>query len=87
MNSGKDKLYFISKNDRQIVFEVDLRSIELKTYERKCKYSKNVDLTIIDNQLYVLNKDGWIQIHDVTKIPKYKMPKKKKIAAKQLNQS
>lgn len=60
MNNGKDKLYFISKNDRQIVFEVDLRSIELKTYERKCKYSKNVDLTIIDNHLYVLNKDGWV---------------------------
>lgn len=83
MNSFKDKLYFVSAHDRSVIVEVDLKSIDLKTKERRLKYGKIIDLLISqdDKHLITLNKDGVAEIRDLAKpdpIPiKVKKPAKK----------
>lgn len=66
LSSAKDKLYFISANDRSIIIEYDLRSIDLKNREIKFKYGKIVDFELLDDrELASLNKEGWIQTRDL----------------------
>lgn len=68
LNNAKDKLYFICAQDRSVVIEHDLKSIDFKVREIKFKNGKLIDLEIInDRQLVVLNKDGWVEYRDLKK--------------------
>lgn len=68
LSNNKDKLYFIWAQDRSVVIEIDLRSIDFKSREIRFTHGKIIDLEILgDRQLAVLNKEGWVEMRDLKK--------------------
>lgn len=68
LNVTKDKLYFVWAQDRSVVIEIDLKSIDHKCREIRFKNGKLIDLEILnDRQLVVLSKDGWVEFRDLKK--------------------
>ncbi len=82
-NKTKDKLYFISASDRSVIVEVDLRSNDFTSRDKKFKYGKIIDFILNQdqiedvelNELITLNKDGWLEMKDLNK--KERPPKRK----------
>jgi hypothetical protein len=82
LNNAKDKLYFIWAQDRSVIIEQDLKSMDYKSREIKFKYGKIIDLEILnDRQLVILTKDGWVEFRDLKK--RDIMPGAIKISSKQ----
>lgn len=85
-DTKKEKIYFISAHDRSVIIEIDLKSMEMRTKERKYKYGKIIDFVLSNNDTYLvtLNKDGWVEFKDLNKPdPKPKVYKKKNKVAGQ----
>lgn len=68
LNNAKDKLYFIWAQDRSVVIEQDLKTMDYKSREIKFKHGKIIDIEILnDRQLVILTKDGWVEFRDLQK--------------------
>lgn len=65
-NKKLDKMFFVSANDRSLVVEVDLTTLDLKLKEHRFKNGKIIDLDLADDRfLVVLNKEGKVEIKDL----------------------
>lgn len=90
LNSTFDKLYYISGHDRSCINEVDLRSIDLKSREKRFAYPKIIDFVLVgDEHLITLNKDGWVELKDLSKreIPSFLKKKNKNAQSRPQTQS